>query len=337
MSNRVTSAIASRKARENILRLLFPKEDQHLTTAVNAGTNLQRRRRMVDASSLSKDNGNTTANNTNNKTKSHTNNNRQKRHSYSQLRTVYLQKVHAMHPDKIAHQSDKQLQSTGNNNNNGSTSNTTNNDTTATTTTKDDAHLQFIELKNAWEEYHASVRSIAKHHRNNVNEGNNNNNNNINSSNIKQYSDEDDDFWEEEEENDFTMFGVGCSFDDSPEERDLRHEIMEQASRGWFSSGSLVYSSSSLGGRMEQQRYGRDNTDGEGTSRKKLDVHAASDLRQCAADADDHTDAKSVLRPRVKLSDDDMFVRGDPSAEENHNSPQRKYLVQNVEKFRRRR
>jgi len=228
-----------------------------------------------------------------------------------------------MHPDKIAHQSDKQQSS--NNNNNGSSSNTKNNNNNTTTTTKDDAHLQFIELKNAWEEYHASVR-IAKHRRNNGNEGNNNN---INSRN-------EDDFWkkeeEKEEENYFTMFGVGCSFDDSPEERDLRHEIMEQASRGWFSSGSLVYSSSSSGGRIEQpQRYGRDNN-GEGSmSKSKLGVHAASAYQHASFDA------KSVLRPRVKLSDDDMFVRGDQSAEEDHHRPQRKYLVQNVEKFKRRR
>lgn len=37
----------------------------------------------------------------------------------------------------------------------------------------------------------------------------------------------------------FTMFGVGCSFADSPEERELRSDIMDQAGRGWFTSGLL--------------------------------------------------------------------------------------------------
>jgi hypothetical protein len=40
----------------------------------------------------------------------------------------------------------------------------------------------------------------------------------------------------------FTLFGVGCSFADSPTERALREEIMDQACRGWFSSGALAES-----------------------------------------------------------------------------------------------
>ena len=40
-------------------------------------------------------------------------------------------------------------------------------------------------------------------------------------------------------QNNFTMFGVGCSFSDSPTEQMHRTEIMDQASRGWFSSGQL--------------------------------------------------------------------------------------------------
>lgn len=44
-------------------------------------------------------------------------------------------------------------------------------------------------------------------------------------------------------EGDFTMFGVGCSFADNDQERKLRTEIMDQACRGWFSSGLLQESS----------------------------------------------------------------------------------------------
>ena len=38
------------------------------------------------------------------------------------------------------------------------------------------------------------------------------------------------------------MFGVGCSFSDTPIEREKRNEIMEQASKGWFPSASLSQS-----------------------------------------------------------------------------------------------
>eukprot|EP00980_Cylindrotheca_fusiformis_P008895 scaffold1900_cov123-Cylindrotheca_fusiformis.AAC.21 len=42
----------------------------------------------------------------------------------------------------------------------------------------------------------------------------------------------------------FTKFGVGCSFSDNEQERALRAEIMDQAGRGWFSSGLLPAESS---------------------------------------------------------------------------------------------
>ena len=41
----------------------------------------------------------------------------------------------------------------------------------------------------------------------------------------------------------FTMFGVGCSFSDTEEERILREEFTEQACRGWLSSALLGESS----------------------------------------------------------------------------------------------
>mmetsp|Transcript_27269 Transcript_27269/g.80378 ORF Transcript_27269/g.80378 Transcript_27269/m.80378 type:complete len:225 (-) Transcript_27269:588-1262(-) len=37
----------------------------------------------------------------------------------------------------------------------------------------------------------------------------------------------------------FTLFGVGCSFSDSPEEQKRRSDIMDQAGRGWFTSGLI--------------------------------------------------------------------------------------------------
>lgn len=38
----------------------------------------------------------------------------------------------------------------------------------------------------------------------------------------------------------FTLFGVGCSFADSEQERNLRNEFTDQACRGWLSAGLLV-------------------------------------------------------------------------------------------------
>jgi len=167
--------------------------------------------------------------------------------------------------------------------------------------TAKDAHLQFIDLKNAWEEYHASVRIVQRRSDNDVASNS--------SSNNKQYSE--DDFCEEEDN--FTMFGVGCSFADSPEERDVRNEIMEQACRGWFSSGSLSCA--------ERERKEEGIVDHGDTS-------SSSVLQGTTADA------KSVLQPPMKLSDDDMFVCDDDQSGKEDCS-KRKYLVQNVDRFRR--
>jgi hypothetical protein len=41
-------------------------------------------------------------------------------------------------------------------------------------------------------------------------------------------------------ESNFTMFGVGCSFSDTDAEKDARNEIMDQASRGWFTAGNVT-------------------------------------------------------------------------------------------------
>ena len=38
----------------------------------------------------------------------------------------------------------------------------------------------------------------------------------------------------------FTLFGVGCSFSDSPAEQRKRSEIMDQAGRGWLTAGVLA-------------------------------------------------------------------------------------------------
>mmetsp|Transcript_26344 Transcript_26344/g.39909 ORF Transcript_26344/g.39909 Transcript_26344/m.39909 type:complete len:207 (-) Transcript_26344:77-697(-) len=68
-------------------------------------------------------------------------------------------------------------------------------------------HEHFVELKKAWDSYSILGKIMPKN-------GN-------------------------PTESNFTMFGVGCSFSDSPEERARREEITNQACRGWFSTGAL--------------------------------------------------------------------------------------------------
>ena len=280
MSTRVTSAIASRKARENLIRLLFPSAAAGTTSSsstmqaevheyTDRHSHSRRRRQPGDIAPISSTNGGNS-----------TNIQKNKRHTYSQLRMAYLQKAHAMHPDKMAAHIKQQTLKTddGVRNSNSSEKNATKN-----------AHLQFIELKTAWEEYHASVRIVQQRRNNN-----------------DQYSE--DDYWEEEDN--FTMFGVGCSFADSPAERDLRNEIMEQACRGWFSSGLL----SSHAERIE----------GSGGDNNSLGDDDVKTMPQA--------EKESVAQPQVKLSDDDMFVRHDDDDQitKKEDYSERKFLVPNV-------
>ncbi len=244
MSTSTTSAIRSRKARENLIRLLFQAQDDS-AAAGKPGLHLQRRNLLGATSTIS---------NTVNTVDF------QRGHSYPQLRAAYLEKVHAMHPDKVAalHQ-------------NGPPSK--------------DLHLDFIELKNAWEEYHASVRIAQRR---------------CNDSSIKINNNLQDEKWKEDES--FTMFGVGCSFADSPEERDLRHEITEQACRGWLPSGSISYP-------------------------EYVFQQSKSNLSQ---------KQNIVQHLRVGLSDNDMFVL-DEQPMTKKDCANRKHLVQNVDKFKKKR
>ena len=327
----MTSAIASRKARENLVRLLFPK-DPHLavgrtgTTTTSASSSSSsvtatptplwtdrhshsrrkqqhRQQRQGNASTS----GGDPASNSN------LNNNQQnnKRHSYSQLRAQYLKKVHAMHPDKIAHK------------------NTTTTTAADTNSTKEDKqsddnnhngrnfHLEFIELKNAWEEYHTSVRIIRGNKMSSTSPSNN--------YNYKQRQQQGDVFWEEDEEEEynFTMFGVGCSFADSPTERDLRNDIMDQACRGWFSAGSIAHHLTSI-----------DNNGDEYGKTQLLASNDGDDTNGVGGDTD--TTIPQEQHGPIKLSDDDMFVRGDNEGGGDKES-KRRFLVQDVNRFRRKR
>ena len=277
MSTRVTSAIVSRKARENLVRLLFPSD--HLVGTGGGGPSMlmphardtdrhnhksRRRQRQEDGgASLTEASGD-----------------HKKMHTYTQLRMAYLRQVHEMHPDKNRHKEQSAADSTN--------------------LFKEDVHIKFIELKNAWEEYHQSVRIVQKH------------TDGTTSSKNKQAAD--DDYLEEED--DFTMFGVGCSFADSPEERDLRNEIMEQACRGWFSSGSISIAE------IDEQSKSKESTEN------------VSFLQDSAGT----TKQTSIAQSTIKLSDDDMFVVDDKAeTTRKEDTSKRKFLIPDAGKFRRKR
>eukprot|EP00985_Skeletonema_marinoi_P010462 scaffold4914_cov134-Skeletonema_marinoi.AAC.4 len=149
----------------------------------------------------------------------------------------------------------------------------------SSSTRDESAHEQFVQLQNAWEAYN-SARMFRK----------------TNHGKSKQGENSDDD------KDDFTMFGVGCSFSDSPEERRLRDEIMEQACRGWLPSGALSHSF-------------------DATEKAKKEVKSPQQA--------------------TKLSDDNLFIQQQTSEEsigstnvQNVNT--KKSLVQNVENYRNR-
>lgn len=88
------------------------------------------------------------------------------------------------------------------------------------TETDTSGHHEFVELQSAWAEYEKLAKMMTK-----VGSGSSDAN--------------------------FTLFGVGCSFSDSEEERDKRSQIADEAARGYFISGIITEtapSSSESGG-----------------------------------------------------------------------------------------
>ena len=73
-----------------------------------------------------------------------------------------------------------------------------------------DSHEAFCDLKEAWDDYENIMRHSKKRDAN-----------------------------DSKNQTNFTMFGVGCSFSDSPDEQRKRAEIMDQACRGWFTAGQI--------------------------------------------------------------------------------------------------
>jgi hypothetical protein len=133
-------------------------------------------------------------------------------HSYDNLRKAYIARVHQLHPDKY----NSIKESSGANVNEDQEFKLQNwHDGVHFSKIKKrppkSRHEAFVELQEAWDAYD-QISKIMR-------EGSKNDGRNV-------------------QEN-FTLFGVGCSFSDNPEESLMRAEIMDQAGKGWFSSGQL--------------------------------------------------------------------------------------------------
>lgn len=124
-------------------------------------------------------------------------------YSFEKLRSAYLKRIQEIHPDKWAHQQNQSCTLS---------SSLTHKQPQqqqpqSPSTSRKNENKMFVELQTAWKDYEKvakQMQSVGNH-----------------------------------KESNFTMFGVGCSFSDSPSEREYRNEIMDQACRGWFSSGSI--------------------------------------------------------------------------------------------------
>jgi hypothetical protein len=148
-------------------------------------------------------------------------------YSYSDLRAAYLERLQKLHPDK--HQA-MSLGSHGSDTTSVNASATPKQSTEANVNASDSADSnaaasidsnatsRLIELLQAWNRYEATAKGSKRVGK-------------AESTTVV-------------EEANFTMFGVGCSFSDTEQERELRAKIMDQASRGWLATGELGNASS---------------------------------------------------------------------------------------------
>jgi hypothetical protein len=138
-------------------------------------------------------------------------------YTYEQLRKAYIEKIQLLHPDKYQSREFRNMEREE------QTSVYFHErkpwdeiEPTTWLNTQDamkqknprDKQQAFVDLKDAWDEYDKIAKVMKK--------------------GIGR-----------ETQSNFTMFGVGCSFSDSPDEQQKRAEIMDQACRGWFSAGQL--------------------------------------------------------------------------------------------------
>lgn len=188
MSGRATSAFLSRRAKENLVRILFPTEKESVRRKAHLPKSVSRTAPP---------------------------------YSYRDLRSAYLRRLQDLHPDKHATTTDKN--NTGNDTKVKGTGDEYRNDR------KRRQHDQFVTLQSAWDEYEKVVKLMHGAQKNSLRWLDEYNADNGGSHRRR----------EVDADPNFTMFGVGCSFADSPEERDRRNKIMDQASHGFFYSGLI--------------------------------------------------------------------------------------------------
>ena len=148
-------------------------------------------------------------------------------YSYNELKMAYLKRIQDLHPDKYYHHTTttttQQPPQTSKSTNNMKQQSQTNPSLNKNKCLLEN-EIEFRELQEAWTNYDTIMKQSKK----------------INCGNLL--------------ESNFTMFGVGCSFSDNPQERQYRTEIMDQAGRGWFSAGSIPQQTTTTTTDKQQQQ-----------------------------------------------------------------------------------
>jgi len=179
-------------------------------------------------------------------------------YSYQDLRSAYLKRIHELHPDKKRANKDVHMQHKQQNSD--------------ATNTPDDDTSRFVELQEAWIRYEEIAKTMKR---------------------VGKGADTKGEASRLKIDADFTMFGVGCSFADNEQEKELRSKIMDEAGRGWFSAGQLSETTGVHG-----------NTGAEGT-RQRPATSLTSDDMFCDAESDrtkdESTSNKSQPKTRSSL------------------------------------
>ena len=135
-------------------------------------------------------------------------------HSHAELRSAYLRKLQEIHPDKFAHRRSTTSGKSADEKGGGESDRPRRGEGELLGGGGESAKIRrramFAELRDAWSGYEEVAKRMGR-----VVKGDGMGAN-------------------------FTHFGVGCSFSDSPEETERRGDIMDQAGRGWFTSGLLA-------------------------------------------------------------------------------------------------
>jgi hypothetical protein len=224
MSTRAASATASLRAKQDLVRILFGSTvpSVAITTTTTKLCALSSPTSRLDHSN----------------------------YTYNDLRYAYLQRIQQLHPDK--HKANQQqLQSHVSNPGPSSKS-----CSSAPSSSLSDTCQLFVQVQTAWKKYEAFAKMAPPKNKSswqppprtlNQEAGNDptrNGNNNWSSTQPEDRNGPHDQCHPDsnnsnDDDANFTLFGVGCSFADNDQERQLRIQIMDQAARGWLTCGEI--------------------------------------------------------------------------------------------------